>query len=929
MIHYTKNQIENLKKEINGFQIVLNESNQWIDKCLKYEDFERADFKVKNARRLIRKVSQSIDSKPVFALFGASQVGKSYLIKNILSIDGHPLMIDAGELGYDFLKDINPPGTGAESTGVVTRFSIEKSFINDAFPVEIKLLNVKDLIIIFCDSYFSDLKKLIDYPSKEAFQNHADEILKLYSSKTTMHNILIEEDILDIKEYFENNFNKFYGYVEQINQSSFWNHIGKIINRIPEKEIVSVFSILWQNNEFISNLLQELIETLLSIGFQSKVYVPFDAVLRGKGEILDVQRLKEIHSNNEKIMVLCENETKINIKIATLSALTAELKLNVPEILVNDKPFLENTDMLDFPGARSRLELTKDDVSIISVADMLLRGKIAYLFNKYSADYEINNLLFCSNDKQLDVNGIPSMLNDWIGNNIGKNSAEREKSLSEIGSSPLFIVFTFFNNQLKYDLTNDDKDDLSYKWDTRFNRFFEKEIVTSLNNWHTDWTESKKNFDNFFLLRDYKYSDDLYTDFETENIEIVRKPEREEHFKRLEKSFIEFDFVKKHFLQPKESWDAAASINMDGSKWIIKHLAPAASNYVKIRNNTNIVEAQKEIILNEMNRYFHTDNLQEKRKSAIKKGTAIQFDFNLVFANDPSYFSAFLKRLSVQETEIFTYFHTNILESTKVENFGQFSLLKSQFQGIDLDNSKLDNLEIIRKSLHVETIEEVEEFLDERKINYDVVFANQMKTTASNLLNGLFEIWLKRFDFDKFSDFEAKGLTRKAFTDLKESMFSTIDSMGLREQLLTIIQNRTKNIHFGKSTEDYLSAICESYINDFVTNFGFSLVSSEKLQELELISEEFSFHSQGILKPLSLEVNDKTLVQVFDGLSATGSNTNVLEDMRPMIDNYGNFVTKIKLALLANCGFVNYDLEANAKLGELIKELDSLNFNIA
>jgi hypothetical protein len=339
-------------------------------------------------------------------------------------------------------------------------------------------------------------------------------------------------------------------------------------------------------------------------------------------------------------------------------------------------------------------------------------------------------------------------------------------------------------------------------------------------------------------------------------------------------------------------------------------------------------DKQKEVILNEMNRYFHTDNLQEKRKSAIKKGTAIQFDFNLVFANDPSYFSAFLKRLSVQETEIFTYFHTNILESTKVENFGQFSLLKSQFQGIDLDNSKLDNLEIIRKSLHVETVEEVEEFLNERNINYDVVFANQMKTTATNLLDGLFEIWLKRFDFDKFSDFEAKGLTRKAFNDLKESMFSTIDSMGIREQILTIIQNRTKNIHCGKSTEDYLSAICESYINDFVTNFGFSLVSSEKLHELELISEEFNFHSQGVLKSDSVEVDDKILAQVFDGLSATPGNTNVLEDMRPMIDNYGNFVTKIKLALLANCGFVNYDIEANAKLGELLKELDSLNFNI-
>ena len=58
MIHYTKNQIENLKKEINDFQNVLNESNHWIDKCLKYEDFERADFKVKNEWRIIRKVRQ-------------------------------------------------------------------------------------------------------------------------------------------------------------------------------------------------------------------------------------------------------------------------------------------------------------------------------------------------------------------------------------------------------------------------------------------------------------------------------------------------------------------------------------------------------------------------------------------------------------------------------------------------------------------------------------------------------------------------------------------------------------------------------------------------------------------------------------------------------------------------------------------------------
>ena len=77
--------------------------------------------------------------------------------------------------------------------------------------------------------------------------------------------------------------------------------------------------------------------------------------------------------------------------------------------------------MLDFPGARSRLELNIDTIQEDAVPDMYLRGKVAYLFNKYSADYEINNLLFCQNDKQLDVNEIPTLLNDWIANNIGKN----------------------------------------------------------------------------------------------------------------------------------------------------------------------------------------------------------------------------------------------------------------------------------------------------------------------------------------------------------------------------------------------------------------------------------------------------------------------------------------------------------------------------
>jgi hypothetical protein len=926
MKQFSKEQLENLKVEISSFQDLLNESNNWSKKCLKYEDFDRTDEKIKNARRLIRKVRNSIDSKPVFALFGASQVGKSYLIKNILSIDGKPLMIESGTSQFDFLKEINPQG-GSESTGVVTRFSIERTYLDENYPIEVKLLNVKDLVIIFCDSYFSDMKKLIDYPGKDAFQVHADYLLKTYQTKTEIYNVMIEEDILDMREYFDKNFSKFYGYVEQINQSSFWSALGTIIHKVPYSELADLFSILWQKEDNISKLLKELIKTSELLGFRTKVFAPFDAVLREKGRILDVSRLHGVLNSTDKISIQCEDKSLINVGIASLCALTAELKLIVPEELKVNKPFLEQTDMLDFPGARSRLELLRENLTESdNVSQMLLRGKIAYLFNKYSADFEVNNLLFCCNDKQHEINYLPTLLNDWIGNNIGKDSSERQKSLSNIETSPLFLIFTFLNRQLDFDSTNIKESDYYGRWETRFVKLFEKEIITPNFSWHKEWTDSKKEFQNFFLLRDYKYSKDIYDGYETNEIETSMRPERVEHFNRLETSFINHEFVKNHFPNPKDSWNAAATINNDGSKRIIDHLAPAASNFVKIKNNVNIVQQQKEIIFKELSRYFQTDNLQEKRKSALKKGTIIQFDFSRVFGKDPSNFSLFLKKLSISETEVYSYFHSNLLDSSRVENFSEFSLLKDQFPEINPENSKEENLEIMKQKLHFETAQEVEEFLTERGIDYNQVFSNQVKTTATRLLNGLFELWLVRFDFKFFTEFEAQGLTRKAFEDLRESMLSTIESMGLKEQLLSIIQNKTRNVQFGRSTEEYLSAVSTSFINDFVTNFGFSLVSSEKVSELELISEEYGFNVHGALKPDNTQVTDEVLVEIFDGLSTSGAN--FLEDMRPMIDNYGNYVTKVKLALLANCGFVNYNIEDNAKLGELITKVDSLNFNL-
>lgn len=97
-----------------------------------------------------------------------------------------------------------------------------------------------------------------------------------------------------------------------------------------------------------------------------------------------------------------------------------ELIFFIPSELVRARPLLENSDLLNFPRARTHLAIEE-----VGIADednqkqMFIRGKVLYLFNRYSDNYSTNDLLFCNNDKQLGTNELPHLLSSWIAKNIG------------------------------------------------------------------------------------------------------------------------------------------------------------------------------------------------------------------------------------------------------------------------------------------------------------------------------------------------------------------------------------------------------------------------------------------------------------------------------------------------------------------------------
>jgi len=926
MKHYSEQDIALLKENINSNNSKLTESVKWVEDNLKYEEKNALLLKIKNALNTFKKVYNSIDSKPVIAVFGGSQVGKSYLIKNLLSKKDQPFVIRNNGIEYDFLKDINPIGKGTESTGVVTRFTVNNEVKFEEFPIKVKLISAKDILIIVLDSFFLDLKKIAYFEKSKEL----DTLIKIFESNYTnsKQNILTEFDILEIKEYFENHLSKHTILFEGLKESRFFERIGKIIDGFEYQEWKSLFEVLWNKNEHLSTLFSELISDLKVLNFDTVAYLKFKEVLSREGGVLDVTRLKELYTSVNSTTVKKENGEEIKIKISSITALTAELVFSIPSELTDSKEFLKNSDLLDFPGARSRLAIEMEDINTDIIPDMLLRGKVSYLFNKYSDDFNINNLLFCINDMKNEVNEIPSLLFNWIDKNIGGNSYDRNNALKNSNIPPLFIVLTFFNKHLEFDATHDigyvdNPQKLDYRWDTRFNRFFQNEIVTQTKDWHIDWTKDQKKFKNFYLLRDFKFSKDSFEGFEEVGYEVKVREERISFLDKLKDSFLNFNFVQNHFESPLNSWEVAANINNDGSKLIIDNLAQVSNNITKTNHYINKLNNLVIDIKRELNKHLHTDDLTVLRANSMKSVNDIQFSINSILAKDINAFNQLIKHISVNPLEIYNLLNENIvvnINEKNLDNYNQGNILMSQYPELRNVNSYEEVIEILKQNLWFSSNEEVESFLIDKGIKKENLFIKkETKSKAQFYTELLLKYWgTKINNQSNLEYFIANGLNQNNTAFLAAHFSKIIENRGLKDKLERILNDVVSETVINRGIEEFLAETFSLLINEIVINFDINYFTDEELVEINNlnINNNFKFYNK------TVPTDQKTIQDLFENNADDLSNVNKI-----VLDKYNKWIEFFRISLLVNCGFVNYDEQANNKLKELINNFNEFKLN--
>ncbi len=956
-------QLANITDDLVG---IINEGVKWVDAYEKDTDKKRqTNYELKKYRRALKNIREVVTKKTVLSLFGRSQVGKSYLVAGILSTEDEPeLEIPDFHTGstYKFIGAMNPPG-GKESTGVVSRFSIEKNdHAHTEHPIEVKLLSPKDIIIILCDAYYSDIK-YFECTIRDA---EISELLGSLNSLSSTHaqSYLTEDDVYDVKDYLDKFKDK--PNINIFNESDYWVAIAENVTNIGPDKWSKIFDILWGHNQRFTELFVTLVDDLKHLEFSRKVFVEMNALLVANGTILDVQRIKELYSD-PLAPVTVETTSKLikPIKRSKLAALTYEVIIPLKESLAEEKAFLRNVDVLDFPGARQREVYEEKNVKDLSddyFFDFYIRGKVSYLFNRYTENYEISSLLFCIDDQQLEVKDIPNLLNNWINNYIGENIEERTQSLMRFSNngiaqlSPLFIIFTKANIMLQYkDVDESGVNDFKsydYKWETRFKAIFINEYCKG-HDWPENWVlvnDKAEKFKNMYLLRNFKYPESIYDGYLEDKVENGISVRRKEYMQGLQESFVNHPFNRDHFHDVSRGWNEFTDLNKDGSQYIIENITPIATNRIRTVRYVDLLKKFKENAIKSIGSHHRSDKSDEQIKKAASEGSDLQLKMDILFGRDAFYFGSFIESLTLNEREVLEFFH-DLLRSDKLikkQQTNTYILLRAQNEGLNPDKEYHENLEVLRRNYNKSTLEETEEHFQVKEgIDLQELFYGDLYNLQNNsliLAEEARDYWFDhKLSLDQFSKFIDMGFERSMLNKLFENLKLSFGRLKLAHIIAKEIRTFVDVAKRNDRSEDMVAHITAGIINEFVTSVGWTYYSDADKQKikdsnsanqlnLKLPDDNEVFQSlDRIDDPESGNMSVEKLIDYMNDLHEKLSQLPIDKEtiqFVPMIKNYQRWSELMKTSFIANCDIPNYNVEHNKQLGEILQKMGLPEFQI-
>ncbi|NMP26203.1 hypothetical protein GW590_04865 [Rahnella sp. SAP-1] len=583
---------------------------------------DKLNINLLRTRNLANSLTQVATTPMTVGFFGISQAGKSYLISALAAGSNGQLKAQYGNQQVDFIKQVNPVGVGKEATGLVTRFTKQIPETPAGYPVPLRLFSEIDLAKILSNAWFKDFNH--EQLSYQLDESRIEERLRPYlqrAGQSNAYNGVNSEDVVALWDYLNASFKKS---VEKL-EHAYWPQVLKIAPTLSVNERADLFSLLWGELPELTEVYRSLANVLTKLNHAEMVFAPLEALTdHSSGSIMNVDSLSRLGSHQDRSVDIRYWKDSQQIGSATLlqaelAALTTELIFPLAEVA--NGSIMAQVDLLDFPGYRSRLQKTElkgpDQDGLSPIAQLLLRGKVAYLFERYTDNQEMNALVVCANSvRQSEVTDVGPVLTRWVEKTQGKTPQERAKS-----KPGLFWAITMCDKRISDSLQHTEsqlKDGMEGML-----------LITLLEgfkefDWLTEWTPGKP-FNNCFLVRKPGMDNAFLTlesGADSETLKEVALAERyQDVLDKMGSIFINEKIVSRHVAEPRDAWQAMLRLNDGGASRLSEALHGVANLDFKLQHlHQQLLQCRHETGDQRLGRWYEKDGDDKLvKKQAIAK----------------------------------------------------------------------------------------------------------------------------------------------------------------------------------------------------------------------------------------------------------------------------------------------------------------------
>lgn len=567
------------------------------------------------------KLRRAAVRKMCAGVFGASQAGKSYLISALARKDGQRLMALFGDTEVDFIAEINPEG-GKESTGLVTRFTTERpKALPPGHPVRVGLLSETDVIKILANSFTFDVIHSDD-DDEARHSAAAFAVLDRLSEAAAPRGHMAIEDVYDLEDYCSARLLKT-ARMKALKKCGFWNSAAALAPRLSPEDRVALFSVLWEEEPVYTDIYRRLLNALTVLGHPQEAFCePAALVETGGGEwrrsawsIINVSTLNGIgEDSTDTVGIMAANGQPLQLPRAEVTALIAEMI-----IVMKDRPypFFDHTDLLDFPGARTRKPHPRNTLSQTSTrTENILRGKVAYLFDRYCDEQELTSMLLCVGPSNQDVPELAGMIENWIEATHGTTPADRASA-----ETALFFIMTKFDTAFEQGAG---KGADGSRWETRLQASLLEPFAGHAHRtrWVKEWTPGKP-FGNLYWVRNPNFRQDALFDYESGEsmVEVGVRPDKRDFVETLRQAYLNNPAVQTYVDEPDVAWAAGMQLNDGGVSRVAAKLGAVCRPDTKRRQTAGRLERLSGKLHGELSPYYISGDVETLRKE--KKALAM------------------------------------------------------------------------------------------------------------------------------------------------------------------------------------------------------------------------------------------------------------------------------------------------------------------